>query len=58
MKGWKTVGFAVLLGVTTTLSDAGMQQFVADNLPWVGSGLGAVIMALRALTSSPIFKKE
>lgn len=58
LKGWRTVGFAALLGVTTFLSDADLQQFVAENLPWLGSALGTLIVLLRALTSSPIFKKE
>jgi hypothetical protein len=58
MKGWKTVLLGVLLIATSVLSTPEMQAFVADHLPWLGSAIGTVIIVLRALTNSPVFKKS
>jgi len=58
MKGWKTLAVAVLLGLITALSNPELQQYVAENLVWLGPILATVIAVLRALTTSPIFKKE
>ena len=58
LKGWKTFAFAIVVGLTSLLSEPGLQQWVAANLPWAGTGLATGIVMLRALTVSPIFKKE
>ncbi len=57
-KGWKTVAFGVLLALISVFSSAEMQSFVAEYLPWIGGILGALVVFLRAITSSPIFKGE
>ncbi len=58
MKGWKTVLFGVLIAATGALATPEMQAFVAEHLPVVSGSLGAVIIGLRWLTNSSIFKKE
>lgn len=58
MKGYKTLVFGLLIAALSVLSNAEMQVFVADNLPALGSLTGTVIIILRAVTTSPIFKKE
>lgn len=58
MKGWKTLAFAIIMGAIAALSDVGVQQYVAANLPWLGPMLATAVVVLRALTTSPIFKKE
>lgn len=58
MKGFKTVIFGVLLALISILSNAEMTAFFAEHLPVVGSAVGAVVVILRAITSSPIFKKD
>ena len=56
--GYKTFGMAVILGLITALSSAEMQVFIAENVTWLGPVLGTVIILLRALTTTPIFKKD
>jgi len=58
MKGWKTITFAAIMGAIAALSDTDVQQYVAANLPWLGPMLSTAVIMLRALTTSPIFKKE
>lgn len=57
MQGFKTVIFAILLALTSIFADPSMQAFVAEHLPWVGSSIAAILVVLRALTASSIFKK-
>ena len=58
MKGWKTVVFGIAIGALSLLSGPDMQAFVADHLPEAGAAIGLAIVILRAVTSSPIFKKD
>ena len=58
MKGWKTVAFGVLVAALGALSDTDMQSWVLENFEWTAGGLGTIIVILRALTTSSIFKKE
>lgn len=58
MKGWKTVVFGAALALTSILSNPEMQVFVSENLPWLGGIAGAIVVGLRALTSSSIFKSD
>jgi len=39
-------------------SNADMQAFVAQHLPLVGSAVGAIVVVLRALTTSGVFKPD
>jgi len=56
MKGWKTVAFGVLLAAISVLSNADMQAFIAAHIPAIGGVLGVLVIALRAVTSTDIFK--
>jgi hypothetical protein len=58
MKGWKTVAFGIITALLAVFSSPEVQEFVAANLPEVGIFFGTVVVILRALTSSPIFKKD
>ena len=58
IKGWKTVAFGVLLAVLAIFSSPDMQAWAAQYIPELGVGAGTIIIILRALTSSPIFKRE
>ncbi len=57
MKGWKTVAFGVIVAAITMLSGQEFQAFLGDHIPWLGALTGTIIVVLRALTTSPIFKK-
>lgn len=58
MKGFKTVAFGVVLAALSILSNEEMRAFVAGYMPEIGSSIGAMIIFLRWLTTSPIFKKD
>jgi len=57
MRGFKTVAFGVLLAATSILSNQEMALFISEHLPSVGGAIGTIIVVLRAITSSSIFKK-
>jgi hypothetical protein len=57
-KGWKTVVFGVLLALVSALSNEEMKQFLVENVEWIGSSIGTIVVVLRALTNSSIFSKE
>lgn len=72
MKGWKTILFGALVAVASallsfleglkqTLGECGVNQETAEtvcSLPgWVGFAVGGAIIALRFLTTTPVFKK-
>lgn len=56
MKGWKTVAFGVLLAGVAILSNADMQAFISQHIPAIGGSLGVIVIALRAVTNTDIFK--
>lgn len=58
MKGWKTVAFGVILALISVFSNQEMVNFITDHFPWVGGSVGTVIVALRFLTTTPIFKSD
>ena len=58
LKGFKTVAFGAILALLAIFSDPDMQAWVAENIPAVGSVISVIIVTLRALTSSSIFKRE
>lgn len=58
MKGFRTLGFAALVALTSFLASDEVRQFVAENLPWFGAGLATVIAVLRAVTTGPVFNKR
>lgn len=53
--GYKTLVFAGLVAVTSFLAGPEVTVWVAENLPWVGGGLGTVIAVLRVVTKSAWF---
>ena len=54
--GWKTVAFGAALALISVLSSPEVQAFVGQHLPWVGGITGTLVVVLRAITNSPIFK--
>jgi hypothetical protein len=58
IKGFKTLAFAVAIGLASALSTPEVQFWVAANMTWAGPALGTAIVVLRAFTTSPIFKDE
>lgn len=58
MKGFKTIAFGITLILTAVFSDAAVQAFVAEHFQVVGSSIGVIVIALRAITNSGIFKSE
>lgn len=57
-KGWKTLVFGALLVLISIFSNAEVQAFVGEHLPVVGSITGTIVIVLRAITTSAIFKNE
>lgn len=57
MKGFKTTAFGVLTAAVSLLSGPEMTAWIAEYLPWVGTGVGLVVVWLRYVTDSPMFKK-
>ena len=58
MKGFKTVVFGLLLALTAVFSDATVQAFVNEHFQAVGAAIGTIVIVLRAITNSDIFKNE
>lgn len=57
MKGWKTVLFSfltILVGVVDGFNWADIIPDAAE--PWVIPAIGAIVLYLRSITSTPIFK--
>jgi hypothetical protein len=58
MKGFKTIAFGILIAVTALLADETTKQFILENFGLTGSFVGGAVVTLRAITTSPIFKKD
>lgn len=56
MKGFKTIAFGLALGLVSLLSNPEMQAFIAQHIPSIGGSIGGMIIFLRFITTSPIFK--
>ena len=59
MKGWKTILFGALVAALGAIQAADIATVVPPQ--WAGivmAGIGAAIMALRAITTTPIGKPE
>lgn len=54
--GFKTVAFGVLIALIAIFSNPEMQAFFAANVPWIGTLVGTIVVILRAVTNSGIFK--
>ncbi|KKM09344.1 hypothetical protein LCGC14_1722990 [marine sediment metagenome] len=57
VKGFKTIAFGVLTAVLAVFSSPEMQAFFAEHMKVIGGSVGTIIVVLRALTDSPMFKK-
>lgn len=57
LSGYKTVVYGIALMLISILSNPAMAEFVAEHLPWVGGSAGAIVIILRAITTSTVFKK-
>lgn len=57
VKGFKTIAFGILTAALAVFSSPEMQAFFAEHMKLIGGGVGTIIIILRALTDSPIFKK-
>ena len=58
MKGFKMFSFGLLTAALAVFSNDAMQAFFAEHMEMVGVSVGTVIIILRALTDSPMFKKR
>lgn len=59
MKGWKTLAFAVALAVGGVVQTFDWASVIPQNKTWSGVamlGVGAVVAALRYVTTTPIGK--
>ena len=57
VKGFKTTAFGVLIAALAVFSSPEMQTFFAEHMKMIGGGVGTIIVILRVLTDSPMFKK-
>ena len=58
MKGFKTVALGGVTALLSLFSSPDMQAWVAEYLPFLGTGMGVAIVWLRYFTNSPMFKKS
>jgi len=56
LKGFKTVILGVALVLLAALNNPDVQAFIHNNLAVVEGSLGGLIIALRMITTSSIFK--
>ncbi len=54
--GFKTLAFGVILAATAIFSSVEVQAFIAEHIPSIGTFIGTVVIVLRAVTNSSIFK--
>ena len=57
VKGYKTLAFGVLTAALAVFSSPDMQAFFAEHMKAIGGSVGTIIVILRAMTDSPMFKK-
>jgi len=57
IKGYKTVLFGLALALISIFSNEEMVLFISENVPVLGTFIGTIVIVLRALTSSAVFKK-
>ena len=56
LAGFKTVIFGVVVAATAVFSNPEMQLFISEHIPAIGGAIGTIVVVLRAVTSSGIFK--
>lgn len=57
-KGFKTVVFGAAIGLIALFSSPEVQAFIAQHIPAIGGTVGGLVIVLRAITSSAIFKSD
>jgi len=60
IKGWKTLAFALVMAVLGVMQTFDWTTVVPQDKTWSGAvmiGIGAVIAALRMVTTTPVGKK-
>lgn len=60
-KGWKTLSFGILVAVVGVLQAFDWATVIPQNKTWSGAvmtGVGAVIVALRYVTTTPMGKSS
>ncbi len=57
VKGFRTIAFGVLTAALAVFSSPEIQAFFAEHMELIGGGVGTIIIILRALTDSPMFRK-
>ncbi len=61
MKGWKTLGFALLLAVLGVAQSFDWATVIPDSATWKGFALltiGGIIAGLRVMTTTPVGEKS
>lgn len=61
MTGWKTAIVSILLAVFGALQGLDWVNLFPNNQTatgWIVSGIGVVMFALRAVTTTPLFTKK
>lgn len=58
LKGWKTFVSGIVIAALAVFSNPDMQAFIAAHIPSIGGGIGALVIILRAITSTSIFKSD
>ena len=61
MQGWKTLLFGIALAVAGVLQAFNWATVIPQDQTWSGVAMlavGAAVMALRYVTTSPIFTKK
>ena len=58
LRGFKTVAAGLAIAATAIFSNPEMQAFISEHIPWIGGSIGGIIIGLRALTSSSIFRSS
>lgn len=63
VKGWKTIlinGLIVLASVAAYVDAAGVGQYFPEGgrYAWVPMAIGILNIVLRAVTTTPVFKKD
>jgi len=57
-QGWKTIVFGIMLVLLSLFTNEEMVAYMSEYMPWLVGSIGVIVLILRTLTKSPIFKKE
>ena len=59
MKGWKTLIFGAALAVFGVMESFDWTSVVSEGTAgYIVTGIGVAVMVLRALTTTPVLKKD